>query len=425
MASQIDDLMARAMSKRFSRRSLVKGSAAAGAGALALGAFGGFTSFGIMPVQQAAASPLSSDLQILNYALTLEYLEAAAYKAISGTGLLTGRGKTYFDTFGQQEQAHVDALVATINSLGGKPVAPAQAYNFSTVPVNTPEAVLAFFKAVEDVGASAYLGAATSIKNADILEAALSIHAVEAEHASALADIVSPNAPDATPGSFTPDGAFAKFRTPDQVFQIVAPFFVPLTSPFPDVNTNTPHATAILYLAGLGIARGDQDGFYRPANSLLRAQMAGLIARSFLWADEMYGNRFGDQQVVDNDLWNSVGVLSYYNVARGYTATEFDPLTPVLNVQVISFVTRAMVTKGFWEQELNSDMSQYPNVPWESGHRLDIATYVKYAGTIPDTANTTSAWSNYAAPATRAFSAEVIYQALLTINTNAQAIVTV
>ena len=137
----------------------------------------------------------------------------------------------------------------------------------------------------------------------------------------------------------------------------------------------------------------------------------------------MYGNRFGDQQVVDNDLWNSVGVLSYYNVARGYTATEFDPLTPVLNAQVISFVTRAMVTKGFWVQELNSDMSQYPNVPWESGHRLDIATYVKYAGTIPDTANTTSAWSNYAAPATRGFSAEVVYQALLTINTNAQAIV--
>ena len=425
MASQIDDLMARAMSKRFSRRSLVKGSAAAGAGALALGAFGGFTSFGIMPVQQAAASPLSSDLQILNYALTLEYLEAAAYRVISGAGLLTGRAKTYFDAFGQQEQVHVNALVSTINKLGGTPVAPAKAYNFSTVPVNTPEAVLAFFKGVEDVGASAYLGAAASIKNADILEAALSIHAVEAEHAAALADIVSPSETGATAGSFTPDGAFAKFRTPDQVFQIVAPFFVPMTSPFPDVNGNTAHGAAILYLAGLGIARGGQDGFYRPANPLLRAQMAGLVARAFLWADEMYGNRFGDQQVVDNDLWNSVGVLSYYNVARGYTSSEFDPLTSVLNAQVISFVTRAMVTKGFWEQELTSDMSQYPNVPWESGHRLDIATYVKYAGTIPDTASTTAPWSNYAAPATRAFSAEVVYQALKTINVNAQTIVAV
>ena len=112
-------------------------------------------------------------------------------------------------------------------------------------------------------------------------------------------------------------------------------------------------------------------------------------------------------------------------MARGYTSTEFDPLTSVLNAQVISFVTRAMVTKGFWEQELTSNMSQYPNVPWESGHRLDIATYVKYAGTIPDTASATAAWSNYAAPATRAFSAEVVYQTLVTINVDAQAIVTV
>ena len=53
---------------------------------------------------------------------------------------------------------------------------------------------------------------------------------------------------------------------------------------------------------------------------------------------------------MDNDLWNSVGVLSCYDVARGYTPTECDPLTSVLNAQVISLVTRAMVTRGFWRR---------------------------------------------------------------------------
>ena len=68
-------------------------------------------------------------------------------------------------------------------------------------------------------------------------------------------------------------------------------------------------------------------------------------------------------------------------------------------------------------------MTQYPNVPWELGHRLDTATYVKYAGTTPETSSMTAAWSGYASPATCAFSAEVVYQALLAINTDAQAIV--
>lgn len=250
----------------------------------------------------------------------------------------------------------------------------------------------------------------------------MSIHAVEAEHAAALADIVAPNETGATPGSFTPDGAFAKFRTPDQVFQIVAPFFIPKTSPFSDVTIATPYSSAIFYLAGLGIARG-QDGKFQPNNPLLRAQMAGLVARAFLWADEMYGTRFDDQGSIDNDLWNSVGVLAYYNVARGYSEDLFDPTSSVLNVQAISFVTRAMITKGFWTPAQSSPMDQYPNVTWESGHRLDLATYVNNVGPVPGTTNTKAPWEAADLAASRAFTAEVVYRALLSIDTNAKVIV--
>ncbi len=205
-------MMQDALSQPFSRRGFFKGPVVAGAGALALGALSG--GFGALSV---AAGPLDSDLEILNYALTLEHLESAAYKAINDAGVLTGRAATYFKAFGQHEADHVNAVTATIQKLGGTPVQPQQ-YNFSSVPKDQV-GIVKFFQNVESVGASAYLGAAPSIKNFDVLEAALSIHAVEAEHTSALADLVAPGT-----DLFAPE-AFATPRTPAQVMQIVAPFF--------------------------------------------------------------------------------------------------------------------------------------------------------------------------------------------------------
>ncbi len=208
-----------------SRRDLLKKTLAMGAGAVALSAIpmnltrGGanLTLSGINNAAAAAAAPLDSDLDILNYALTLEHLEAAAYQAILDANVLTGRSLTYFQSFGSHEKAHVDALTSTIKKLGGTPVQ-AQKYDFSSVPTDQA-GIVKFFQYVESVGASAYLGAAPSINNSDVLTAALSIHAVEAEHASGLADIVAPGT-----DLFAPD-AFAKPRTPSEVMNIVAPFF--------------------------------------------------------------------------------------------------------------------------------------------------------------------------------------------------------
>ena len=198
---------------RYSRRTVLKGGAALGVGAAAFSILGA-PAFGA--AASAGAAPLDSDLDILNYALVLEYLEAAAYKAVNDAGVLSGRAATYFRAFGQHEQAHVDALLATIPKLGGTPVA-RPAFNFSGVPTNAAE-IVKFFQMVESVGVSAYLGAAGAIKNFDVLEAALSIHAIEAEHAAALADLVSPGS-----DLFAPE-AFQTARTPEQVLQIVAPF---------------------------------------------------------------------------------------------------------------------------------------------------------------------------------------------------------
>ena len=100
----------------------------------------------------------------------------------------TGRcAHSYFRDFAAHEAAHVDAVTATITQLGGTPVTkPAGGYNYAGVPRTAAELV-AFFQVVEAVGASAYLGAAPSVKNLAVLAAALSIHASEAQHTAALA----------------------------------------------------------------------------------------------------------------------------------------------------------------------------------------------------------------------------------------------
>ncbi len=212
----LKQIFADGLTKGYSRRAVLKGGVALGAGAAALSAFGG-PAFGFASAAGAtAAGPLDSDVEILNYALVLEYLEAAAYKAINDANVLTGRAATYFRAFGAHEQAHVDVLLATIPKLGGTPVA-MPTFNFSSVPT-APAEIVKFFQTVEAVGVSAYLGAAPSIKNLDILEAALTIHAVEAEHAAALADLVAPGTKLFSPSPFeTP-------RTPAEVLQIVGPF---------------------------------------------------------------------------------------------------------------------------------------------------------------------------------------------------------
>ena len=64
----------------------------------------------------------AGDIDILNYALTLEYLEAAFYEGAAKTPGLSKEVAGYVKTFGDEEQEHVDALTTTIKDLGGTPV---------------------------------------------------------------------------------------------------------------------------------------------------------------------------------------------------------------------------------------------------------------------------------------------------------------
>ena len=91
-------------------------------GALAAGAFYGTSA--VAPfVSQAFAATGGGDAEILNFALTLEYLEADFYNVKGKAVGLSGQAKRYAKEFGAEESAHVLALTAAIKQLGGKPVA--------------------------------------------------------------------------------------------------------------------------------------------------------------------------------------------------------------------------------------------------------------------------------------------------------------
>lgn len=185
-----------------------------------------------------SAFQADGDLGVLNYALTLEHLEAALYRDLNASGLLTGKAADYAREFGAHESAHVDALTKTITQLGGTPVQAQAAYNWPKL--TTQAEVLDILATVEDVGASAYLGAAPLLKNADLLTVAVQIHTNEAWHATAFRALAGQD--------FVPF-AFAPARTMAEVVAMVTPFLqAPSTMP------NTGAADDALKM--LGVASG-------------------------------------------------------------------------------------------------------------------------------------------------------------------------
>ncbi len=160
------------------------------------------------------AADVKSDLAIVNYALTLEYLETAFYTKVAKSGLFKGSDLDTIKHLQDTEQQHVDALTATVKKLGGTPAAEPK----SDFPVKDQKSVLKLAATVENLGAAAYLGQAGNIKNPDILAAALAIHSVEARHAAALNILTGQNP--------SPDGAFAKPADMATVLAAVKPFIV-------------------------------------------------------------------------------------------------------------------------------------------------------------------------------------------------------
>jgi len=149
--------------------------------------------FGVLDVleNKAQATPSNPDIiKILNYALTLEYLEDTFYKqGLAASGLIAAGDVNVFMQISKHETAHVALLQTTITSLGGTPV-PAPTFDFTAGGMfpdvfTSYQRFMGLSAAFEDLGVRAYKGQAPNLAGAkDVLAAALNIHSVEARHAS-------------------------------------------------------------------------------------------------------------------------------------------------------------------------------------------------------------------------------------------------
>jgi ferritin-like protein len=187
----------------MSRSAFLAKSAIATGGLYGAGAVGSFVT--------SAFAQGGGDVDILNFALTLEYLEAAFYEEALSKAGLSGDAKSLAQEIGDHEKQHVDALTGAIKKAGGKPVAAPKV----TFPLTDEASFLKLAETFEDTGVSAYDGAAPMIKSPDVLGAAGSIVQVEARHAAAI-HLLAGTQP--TPGAF--DNALDKAK----VLKAVKPY---------------------------------------------------------------------------------------------------------------------------------------------------------------------------------------------------------
>jgi Ferritin-like domain len=189
------------------RLSFLKKAGVAGAGVVS----GGAILSALAPSAFAAgtgrppASLGKGDIGILNYALTLEYLEAEFYNGATAANMaLSAQTQAFLKRVTADENAHVAFLK---KHLGGKAVKKPK-FNFGSANT-TVSTFMATAQVLENTGVHAYSGQALNIKTPAYVAAALSILTVEARHASVIGLLnegasptgkeISPNGPFDTP----------------------------------------------------------------------------------------------------------------------------------------------------------------------------------------------------------------------------------
>ena len=178
---------------------------------------------------QAFDNIQGTDLDVLNYALTLEHLQVAFYEDVLDEfgeddfveadvlaefdEELRQEAYDYMETISEQQSIHATVLSDAVSLLNGTPEQPAE-YDFG---IETVADVVELGQIIQNTAVAAYAGAAPFVESPDLLSAALGIHSVEARHA-ALFNRLNDDSP-------FPD-AIDEAMSQDDVLDTVSPFIV-------------------------------------------------------------------------------------------------------------------------------------------------------------------------------------------------------
>lgn len=202
------DLAARLFSRRdlFAKASATLGAVATAPAMLAsvsTGAFGQSLPFQVV--------------EVLNFALTLEYLEAEFYDtALRTRGLIPGRYRAVFQQIGRHENAHVRTLTGALGGAAiGKPRFDFTGRGQYADVFSNFDTFAAVSNTFEDLGVAAYKGQAGNLQGTPVLTTALQIHSVEARHAAEVRRVR---------GVVAWDGAFDQPLSRPQVLAAASPF---------------------------------------------------------------------------------------------------------------------------------------------------------------------------------------------------------
>jgi Ferritin-like domain len=154
-------------------------------------------------VAEAAVGLPASDVDILNYALVLEYLQASFYTEAERSGALSGATARAAKVVGATERAHVKAFHQL---LGSRAVA-RPTFDFQGV-TEQQRPFLKTAVAFEDLAVEAYKGQAPKVKSNAVLAAAVGIHSVEARHAAWMRELFG-----ITPAVNAFDGSASRAKT--------------------------------------------------------------------------------------------------------------------------------------------------------------------------------------------------------------------
>jgi hypothetical protein len=175
----------------FLRKGAIAGGAALGGGAILSALVPGSALAAGRPPSALGAG----DIGILNYALTLEYLESSFYNEATSAGNITNPAlKQFLRTVTKDENFHVKYLKAALGSHAIKK----PKFDFQGIPGDQTKFAATSY-VLENTGVHAYLGQAPNIQHAKVLLAAASIVTVEARHSGAiglyLGKAIAPNGP--------------------------------------------------------------------------------------------------------------------------------------------------------------------------------------------------------------------------------------